>query len=150
MKVFYITTSCLVFFLMFNFSNMGNNGIINKQKNVLGENLKLCCNEPKTGFYRDGFCNTGPQDYGTHTVCAVMTKDFLDFTLTKGNDLCSPKPQYNFPGLKPGDKWCLCALRWHEAYKAGYAPNVILEATNKKTLDHIPIEALKEKAITNN
>jgi len=129
---------------------MGNNGIINKQKNVLGENLKLCCNEPKTGFYRDGFCNTGPQDYGTHTVCAVMTKDFLDFTLTKGNDLCSPKPQYNFPGLKPGDKWCLCALRWHEAYKAGYAPNVILEATNKKTLDHIPIEALKEKAITNN
>lgn len=135
---------------MFNFSNMGNNGIINKQKNVFGENLKLCCNEPKTGFYRDGFCNTGPQDYGTHTVCAVMTKDFLDFTLTKGNDLCSPKPQYNFPGLKLGDKWCLCALRWHEAYKAGYAPNVILEATNKKTLDHIPIEALKEKAITNN
>jgi len=124
------------------------NGTPTKQKNVLGETLEACCFEPLTGFYRDGYCNTGQQDNGTHTVCAVMTKEFLEFTLSRGNDLSTPKPLYNFPGLKPGDKWCLCALRWYEAYKQGYAPNVVLEATNQKTLEYVPLETLKEKAIT--
>jgi len=128
------------------FGKMGNNGIENKQKNIFGESLQACCFKPATGFYRDGFCNTGQQDYGTHTVCAVMTKEFLNFTLSKGNDLSTPKPQYNFPGLQPGDKWCLCALRWYEAYKSGYAPKVVLEATNEKTLQIVPIKALIEKA----
>lgn len=81
-------------------------------KNVLGTALQLCCKDPLTGFYRDGFCNTGPYDYGSHIVAAVLTKDFLDFTKSKGNDLSTPRPEYGFPGLKPGDHWCLCALRW--------------------------------------
>lgn len=143
-----LTYACFfVFIIIFNFGKMDDYGIANQ--NVLGETLQACCYQPLTGFYRDGFCNTGPQDYGTHTVCAVMTKDFLAFTLAKGNDLSTPLPQYNFPGLKPGDKWCLCALRWYEAYKAGHAPNVILAATNKKTLEYIPLATLEEKAIPN-
>lgn len=113
-------------------------------KNVLGRPLNACCFEPLTGYFRDGFCNTNINDYGTHTVCAIMTKDFLDYTLSKGNDLSTPKPVYNFPGLKPGDKWCLCALRWYEAYKAGVAPKLILKATHHKTLEFVPIEILKE------
>jgi len=143
------TYTCILFFFIFNLGKMNNNGIPITQQNVLGTPLQACCYQPLTGFYRNGFCNTGEQDYGTHTVCAVMTKGFLEFTLLEGNDLSTPKPQFNFPGLQPGDKWCLCALRWYDAYKAGFAPNVILEATNKKTLEFVPIEVLKEKAVPN-
>lgn len=111
-------------------------------KNVFGEELEVCCTNPLTGFYRDGSCKTGPQDLGTHTVCAVITLEFLDFTLSRGNDLMTPRPEYLFPGLKAGDRWCLCALRWLEAYQAGKAPLVILEATHEKTLELIPMNVL--------
>ena len=114
--------------------------------NVFGQPLELCCDNPKTGFYRDGFCNTGSIDLGTHVVCAEMTKEFLDFTKSKGNDLSTPNPIYDFPGLKPGDCWCLCALRWKEAYKAGVAPNVKLEATHDKALEYLTMNQLIEKA----
>ena len=115
--------------------------------NVFGQPLELCCDNPKTGFYRDGFCNTGSIDLGTHVVCAEMTKEFLDYTKSKGNDLSTPNPIYDFPGLKPGDYWCLCALRWKEAYEAGVAPNVKLEATHDKALEYLTINQLIEKAI---
>ena len=110
--------------------------------NVFGQPLAACSNDPVTGYYRNGCCETGPDDHGTHTVCAIMTEEFLDFTKSKGNDLSTPIPAYQFPGLKPGDRWCLCALRWKEANEAGVAPQVILEATNEKTLEHIPFEEL--------
>ncbi|WP_282112216.1 DUF2237 family protein [Maribacter stanieri] len=112
--------------------------------NVLNTKLIACCYEPLTGFYRDGFCKTGLEDSGTHTVCAVMTKEFLEYSKNKGNDLITPLPMYNFPGLKAGDKWCLCAKRWLQAYKAGVAPAVVLEATHKKTLDYIDFTSLLE------
>ena len=115
--------------------------------NVFGQPLELCCDKPKTGFYRDGFCNTGSIDLGTHVVCAEMTKEFLDYTKSKGNDLSTPNPIYDFPGLKPGDCWCLCALRWKEAYEAGVAPNVKLEATHDKALEYLTMNQLIEKAI---
>ena len=115
--------------------------------NVFGQPLELCCDNPKTGFYRDGFCNTGSIDLGTHVVCAEMTKEFLDYTKSKGNDLSTPNPIYDFPGLKPGDFWCLCALRWKEAYEAGVAPNVKLEATHDKALEYLTMNQLIEKAI---
>lgn len=115
--------------------------------NVFGQPLELCCENPKTGFYRDGFCNTGSIDLGTHVVCAEMTKEFLDYTKSKGNDLSTPNPIYDFPGLKPGDCWCLCALRWKEAYEAGVAPNVKLEATHDKALEYLTMNQLIEKAI---
>ena len=99
-----------------------------------------------TGFYRDGCCKTGLDDIGTHTVCAVMTEEFLNFTKSKGNDLSTPVPDYHFPGLKPGDRWCLCASRWHEAYLAGMAPRLILEATHEKTLQYVSFEVLEEYA----
>jgi uncharacterized protein len=111
-------------------------------KNVLGGALQCCCLSPKTGFYRDGFCQTGPMDTGSHTVCAVLTNDFLDFTKRRGNDLSTPRPEYNFPGLKEGDKWCLCAARWLEAQKAGHAPLVDLDATNEKALNIVPKDLL--------
>ena len=111
-------------------------------KNIFGEELEVCCTNPLTGFYRDGSCKTGPQDLGTHTVCAVITQEFLDYTLSRGNDLITPRPEYLFPGLKAGDRWCLCALRWLEAYQAGKAPLVILEATHEKTLELIPMDVL--------
>lgn len=113
-------------------------------KNVLGTILKPCCYQPKTGFYRDGFCRTGPEDVGTHVVCAIMTEDFLVYTKAQGNDLSTPIPLYRFPGLKPGDKWCLCASRWKQAYKAGKAPEVDLEATHEKALQIIDFEMLLE------
>ena len=113
-------------------------------KNVLGTSLKKCCNSPKTGFYRDGFCHTGPEDHGTHVFCATLTNEFLEFTKTKGNDLITPKPEWNFPGLKPGDKWCLCALRWLEAKKAGVAPKLDLEASHEKMLQYAPMSELKK------
>lgn len=113
-------------------------------KNVFGNRLELCCNNPKTGYYRDGFCNTGAEDIGTHVVCAIMTEEFLRFSKAKGNDLTTPIPYYQFPGLKPGDKWCLCVSRWKEAYEAGVAPLVILEATHEKALNYVSFEALLE------
>ncbi len=116
-------------------------------KNVLGEALRSCCTDPVTGYYRDGFCNTGPTDSGRHVVCAKMTQAFLDFTKSKGNDLCTPLPAYNFPGLKAGDRWCLCALRWREAYDAGVAPPVFLASTHAAALRYIPMAALEEMAL---
>lgn len=115
-------------------------------KNVLGEELELCCNDPVTGFYRNGFCQTGPQDRGVHTVCAQVTEVFLTYSKAQGNDLITPIPEYGFPGLKPGDKWCLCAGRWLEAQKAGVAPPVHLGATHSKTLDIIDLDILKAHA----
>jgi uncharacterized protein (DUF2237 family) len=111
-------------------------------KNIFGEKLQCCCTNPLTGFYRDGFCRTDAFDAGTHVVCAIVTKEFLEFSLSKGNDLITPKPHYNFLGLKPGDKWCLCALRWQEAFKAGVAPKVVLEATAEEVLQHINMQDL--------
>lgn len=113
-------------------------------KNVLGTSLKKCCDSPKTGFHRDGYCQTGPEDHGTHVACAAVTKEFLDFTRTKGNDLITPRPEWNFPGLKPGDKWCLCALRWLEAKKAGVAPPLDLESTQEKMLNFASLKDLKK------
>ena len=107
-----------------------------QSKNVLGTSLQKCCDSPKTGFYRDGFCHTGPQDHGTHVACAKVTKEFLEFTKTKGNDLITPRPEWNFPGLKPGDKWCLCALRWLEAKKVGIVLKLDLESTHEKMLEY--------------
>lgn len=115
-------------------------------KNVLGTELQLCSSNPRTGFYRNGYCETGPDDRGTHTVCAVVTEQFLDFTLNQGNDLITPRPDYNFPGLNPGDRWCLCALRWQESLLAGVAPPVVLEATEAKTLDYVKREDLMSHA----
>lgn len=119
-------------------------------KNVFGESLIPCSLEPLTGFYRNGCCETGPEDSGTHTVCAVMTEEFLIFSKNRGNDLITPRPEYVFPGLKPGDKWCLCALRWMEAFRANCAPQVVLEATNEKTLTLIPLDVLITKALKSN
>ena len=116
------------------------------EKNVFGEELKVCCTSPMTGYFRDGNCRTISEDNGTHTVCAIMTDEFLDFSLSKGNNLITPIPYYNFPGLKAGDKWCLCASRWVEAEKAGKAPLVILEATHEKTLDFTSLETLVKYA----
>ena len=114
------------------------------EKNVLGTELQGCCNAPLTGFYRDGFCRTGPEDVGTHVVCAIMTEDFLRYTKSMGNDLSTPIPMYQFPGLKPGDKWCLCASCWKQAYKVGKAPEVVLEATHEKALDIVDFQWLLE------
>ena len=112
------------------------------QLNVFGEQLITCSTSPLTGFFRDGCCTTGPMDTGTHTVCAIMTTAFLDFTKKRGNDLSTPLPHYQFPGLKAGDKWCLCVSRWKEAYNAGVAPSVILEATHEKALEFVSIDEL--------
>lgn len=112
--------------------------------NVLGTPLQVCCFEPKTGFYRDGFCKTGEEDVGTHVVCAIMTKEFLIFSKNQGNDLITPIPLYQFPGLGPGDKWCLCVSRWKEAYENDLAPPVILEATHEKALNFVGFELLLE------
>lgn len=118
-----------------------------EEKNVFGNKLITCSRSPMTGFYRDGCCNTGPQDHGVHTVCAVMTEEFLEFSKLKGNDLSTPRPQWNFPGLKPGDRWCLCAPRWLEAFRAGKAPRVKLEATHEKTLDVVDLDTLVQFAV---
>ena len=115
-------------------------------KNVLGGSLITCSAEPLTGFFRDGCCNTSAEDAGSHTVCIEATEDFLEFSKSRGNDLSTPMPQYNFPGINPGDRWCLCAARWAEAYEAGKAPGVHLEATHSKALDIIPLELLQEFA----
>ena len=107
----------------------------------------LCSTDPLTGFYRDGCCRTGPEDVGLHTVCAVMTEDFLAFSKARGNDLSTPRPQWNFPGLQAGDQWCLCALRWVEALQAGCAPRIVLAATHFSMLEHAELDVLKAHAI---
>ena len=116
-------------------------------RNVLGGPLQPCSFDPNTGFFRDGHCHTCAQDHGSHTVCAVMTAEFLAFSKSRGNDLSSPMPQFEFPGLKAGDHWCLCAGRWLEAYEAGKAPKVNLEATNEAALALVPLQALQEHSL---
>ena len=119
-----------------------------RQKNVLGGTLIPCSVAPMTGFFRDGCCHTSPEDIGSHTVCAVMTNDFLSFSKAAGNDLTTPRAKYGFPGLKPGDSWCLCAARWEQARRAGAAPNVILSATNAACLSVVALEDLREHAVS--
>lgn len=116
------------------------------QKNVLGSELLACSFSPLTGFYRDGCCKTGPDDTGTHVVCTVVNEEFLAFSRQRGNDLSTPRPEYRFAGLKPGDRWCLCALRWKEAFDAGLAPPVVLAATHEKVLEIVPLNHLREYA----
>ncbi|MDX2225170.1 MAG: DUF2237 domain-containing protein [Rhodospirillaceae bacterium] len=115
-------------------------------RNVLGGPLATCSIRPVTGFFRDGCCNTGPQDRGSHTVCAVMTAEFLVFSKSRGNDLSTPRPEFGFAGLKPGDRWCLCAPRWQEAFAAGHAPKVMLSATHAGALAYCRLEDLKRFA----
>ncbi|MEH1784246.1 DUF2237 domain-containing protein [Nostoc sp.] len=117
-------------------------------KNVIDGNLEVCCTSPVTGFYRDGFCRTGGQDFGSHVVCAQVTPEFLEFTKSRGNDLSTAVPDFNFPGLKPGDRWCLCASRWQEALEAGVAPPVILSATHARALEVVSLDELKKHALT--
>ena len=117
-------------------------------RNVLGEELIPCSLDPVTGFFRNGCCETGPDDLGLHTVCAVMTAEFLAFSKARGNDLSTPMPDYGFPGLKAGDRWCLCAPRWKEALDAGMAPQVVLESTHEETLAIVPLGVLKDYAAT--
>ena len=119
-------------------------------KNVLCTELQSCSTSPITGFYRDGCCNTGAEDLGLHIVCAEMTREFLQFSAARGNDLSTPNPGFGFPGLKPGDRWCLCALRWKEAFEAGVAPPVLLEATHISTLEFVDLEHLQAHAIKSN
>jgi len=118
-------------------------------KNIFGEPLESCCTNPMTGFYRDGFCRTNHEDNGKHVVCAIVTAEFLEFSSRQGNDLSTPRPEYLFAGLKPGDKWCLCALRWKEAFEAGFAPKVVLEATDERALEYIDINNLILHAVKN-
>ena len=112
-------------------------------RNVFGAPLACCCTSPLTGFNRDGYCHTGPHDLGSHTVCAEMTAAFLDFSSRHGNDLVTPRPEFGFPGLKPGDRWCLCVSRWKEALEAGVAPPVLLAATHEKALEVVTLEQLQ-------
>jgi len=117
------------------------------QKNVFGDALKDCSDRPLTGFYRTGCCHTGPEDFGLHTVCVEVTAEFLAFSKSRGNDLSTPHPDAGFPGLQPGDRWCLCAARWREAFEADSAPRVILAATHEATLEVVELEDLKRYAI---
>jgi len=111
--------------------------------NVLGGELTCCCDEPVTGFFRDGYCRTGAEDHGLHTVCAVMTLEFLEFSKAQGNDLSTPSPALNFPGLNAGDKWCLCVTRWRDAFRAGHAPSVVLEACHMSALEFADLSELQ-------
>jgi hypothetical protein len=115
-------------------------------RNVLGTELEPCSLDPLTGFFRDGCCNTDEHDRGLHVVCARLTAEFLEYSRSRGNDLVTPRPEFNFPGLKPGDRWCLCALRWKEAFEAGLAPPVVLQATHQRALDVVTLEQLKSCA----
>lgn len=115
--------------------------------NVFGQPLMACSMAPVTGFYRNGCCDTGEDDLGVHTVCVIVTFEFLEFSRSRGNDLSTPRPEYHFDGLKPGDRWCLCAARWKEAFDAGIAPAVVLEATHERTLDIVSMEALLQHAL---
>ena len=115
--------------------------------NVLGEPLATCSDKPLTGFYRDGCCNTTAEDVGSHTVCTRVTADFLEFSRNMGNDLSTPRAEFGFPGLRPGDQWCLCAARWQEAFKAGVAPKVVLQATHAASLRIVKLADLKRHAV---
>nr|WP_199316489.1 DUF2237 domain-containing protein [Chroococcidiopsis sp. [FACHB-1243]] len=121
--------------------------IVAQARNVLGSELKTCCSAPMTGYYRDGKCNTGAGDYGAHVVCAELTAEFLNFTKSRGNDLSTPVPEFNFPGLKPGDRWCLCASRWKEALDAGVAPPIILQSTHASALEYVSLSELRQHAL---
>ena len=114
--------------------------------NVLGEPLALCSENPLTGFFRDGCCNTNEQDVGSHTVCVEVTERFLEYSRFRGNDLSTPRPEFGFPGLKEGDRWCLCAARWLEAHEQGMAPRVFLMSTHQRALDIVPLEILRQSA----
>ena len=116
------------------------------EKNVFGEPLAPCCSDPLTGFFRDGLCRTGADDHGRHTVCARVTEEFLAFSRAVGNDLSTARPEYGFPGQKPGDRWCLCAARWREAFQNGCAPEVFLGATHERALDICALEELQAHA----
>lgn len=116
-------------------------------KNVLGTELQLCCSSPMTGFYRDGYCRTGRSDHGLHIVCAEVTAEFLEFSKKVGNDLSTPMPEYEFPGLVPGDRWCLCVSRWKEAFEAGCAPRVVLDACHMSAIEFVSLDDLKDYAI---
>lgn len=116
-------------------------------KNVLNGELEVCCTSPMTGFYRDGICRTGPTDVGVHVVCAQVTQEFLEFSRERGNDLMTPNELYGFPGLKSGDRWCLCASRWQEALEAGVAPPVLLSATHMAALEFVSLRDLKQHAL---
>ena len=118
-----------------------------RAKNVLGTELQSCSTDPVTGFYRTGCCDTGPEDFGLHLVCAEMTAEFLEFSRNAGNDLSTPVPEYGFPGLAPGDRWCLCVQRWKEALEAGMAPQVVLEATHISSLEFVSLEELQLYAV---
>ena len=118
----------------------------NMANNVFGEALITCSTEPMTGFYRDGCCNSDEEDAGIHSVCVVLTEEFLAFSKLRGNDLSTPRPEYMFPGLKAGDRWCLCAARWVEAHRAGCAPKVVLEATHERTLELVELRELVKHA----
>jgi uncharacterized protein (DUF2237 family) len=115
--------------------------------NVLGTPLQGCCDSPTTGYFRDGFCRTGPADVGRHLICAQLTTAFLQFSRERGNDLITPRPEFDFPGLKDGDRWCLCASRWREAFDAGLAPPVVLVATHVDALKYVSIGALLAHAL---
>ncbi|MFM8585989.1 MAG: DUF2237 family protein [Gammaproteobacteria bacterium] len=119
----------------------------NRQVNVFGDPLADCSHSPKTGWFRSGCCETDASDTGSHTVCAVMTADFLEFSRSRGNDLSTPRPEFGFPGLKSGDRWCLCAARWQEAFEAGCAPKVSLKATHRRALQVVTLADLKTHAI---
>lgn len=116
-------------------------------RNVVGGELEACGNDPVTGFFRDGCCTTGPEDLGSHTVCAVVTAEFLAQQRAVGNDLVTPRPEYGFGGLTPGDRWCVVAVRWLQAYRAGVAPPVVLAASHERALEIVPLEALREHAV---
>ena len=125
----------------------GSGGNPQRQLNVFGEPLATCSDAPKTGWYRSGCCETDPTDHGSHTVCALMTAEFLEFSRSRGNDLSTPRPEFGFPGLRPGDRWCLCAARWQEAFLAGCAPRVNLRATHQRALDVVALVDLKAHSI---
>lgn len=118
-----------------------------KSLNVLGGELRACCFDPLTGYYRDGSCHAADDDTGTHLVCARMTQEFLAYSVARGNDLVTPRPDLRFRGLRPGDRWCLCALRWLEAYEAGVAPPVVMKSTHERALDLVPLELLARHAL---
>src|SRR6185295_11279182 len=121
--------------------------MMRESKNVLGGRLEMCSGAPRTGFYRNGCCDTGREDLDVHVICAQMTSEFLDFSLHQGNDLVTPVPEFGFPGLKPGDRWCLCAARWKEALDAGVAPPVVLGATHERVLEFVSLADLVEHAV---
>jgi len=145
MRYLFLFTCLSAIFLLASPIKLENAKVV-KPKNVLGGKLHFCCNDPVTGFYRDGYCTTGRDDYGIHIVCAVMDDNFLDYTKSLGNDLRTALPSPStFPGLKAGDKWCLSVYRWKEAFEAGHAPKVVLESTHQKALEFVSLEDLKKE-----